>query len=67
MGSSDTEQELVRQLAEMKMRCADLETRQGGGAGGGANEAELERLLQIMSSLEEEKFNLNAQIKELQE
>lgn len=67
VGSSDTEQELVRQLAEMKMRCADLETRQGGGAGGGANEAELERLLQIMSSLEEEKFNLNAQIKELQE
>lgn len=70
-GSSETEQELVRQLAELKMRCADLETRQAAPppppAGGGANEAELERLLQIMSSLEEEKFNLNAQIKELQD
>lgn len=68
-GSSETEQELVRQLAELKMRCADLETRQAAPppAAGGANEAELERLLQIMSSLEEEKFNLNAQIKELQD
>lgn len=67
-GSTETEQELVRQLAELKMRCAELETRQPPPPPtGGANEAELERLLQIMSSLEEEKVNLNAQIKQLQE
>lgn len=68
-GSTETEQELVRQLAELKMRCAELETRQAPppAQAGGANEAELERLLQIMSSLEEEKNNLNAQIKQLQE
>lgn len=67
-GTTETEQELVRQLAELKMRCAELETRQPPPPPtGGANEAELERLLQIMSSLEEEKVNLNAQIKQLQE
>lgn len=65
--SSETEQDLVRQLAEMKMRCADLETRQGGGGGSGASEAELERLLQIMSSLEAEKIALTEQIKGLQD
>lgn len=61
---------LVQKLQEMTMRCADLEMKlsQGGaGATSGADEAEINRLLDIMADLEQEKAKMQKHIQELTE